>query len=203
MPRILIVEDHALMRDSVALMLQHAVADWVCVGVGSAGEAMEKLADGSVWDLVIVDLVLPDLSGLGLLAHIHSAQVAVPALVMSGRDDSATVTRAKNLGASGFVPKSQPVEVLCEAVATVLSGKVYEGVATPRRRRGVLMNRLNLSTAQFKVAELIIEGKSNRDIAKLLGLSEGTVKVHVTAILKTLGVTSRAQAMVLLSRDRL
>ena len=111
-------------------------------------------------------------------------------------------------GASGFVSKASPSNTLIEAVRTVLAGGVFTPDATSgpdhgtrnRRASQAFVERFQLTAAQGRVLELLAQGKSNRDIAELLGLSEGTIKVHVSAILKALGVTSRAQALLMMTR---
>jgi len=134
--------------------------------------------------------------------------------VVSALDDRESVHRAMKAGASGFVSKASPSNTLIEAVRTVLAGGVFtpeastgtgsstgvDGGNRNRRASQAFAERFQLTAAQGRVLELVAQGKSNRDIAEFLGLSEGTVKVHVSAILRALGVTSRAQALLLMTR---
>lgn len=208
--RVLIVEDHALLREAMTVTLAQVAADVVCEEANGAEAALARLEANPDWDLVVLDLMLPDMNGFSLLGVIARRFPDVPALVVSALDDTDSVQRAMKAGASGFVSKSSGSSVLVEAVRTVLGGGVYlprppahPGVEPPHRRRRStqdLAERFQLTPAQSRVLELVGQGKTNREIAELLGLSEGTVKVHVSAIFRALNVTSRAQALVVMNR---
>ncbi len=203
--RILIVEDHALVREAMAQSLARLQAGLACIEASGADEAIARLEADADIDLAIIDLMLPDMNGFSLLGVLAKRFPDVPAIVVSAIDDEASVRRAIKAGASGYVSKSSSGDVLLEAVRVVLAG----GVHTPAARsasapggRGVPPSeRFGLTTAQARVLDLLASGKTNREIADLLGLSEGTVKVHVTAIFRALGVSNRAQALVVMSRS--
>lgn len=202
MTKILIVEDHALVREAMAQRLARLEADLVCLESGEADEALALLEAHPDVDLAIVDLMLPGVNGFSLLAVLAKRHPDLPAIVVSAMDDDASVRRALAAGASGFVSKASSGEVLAQAVREVLDG----GMPTPRAsispasRSRQPAERYGLTVAQARVTELLVTGCSNREIATKLGLSEGTVKVHVTAIYRALGVSRRSQALVLLSR---
>ena len=206
--RILIVEDHVLVREAMALTLAQVREDVVCEQASNAADALALLEADSDCDLVVVDLMLPEINGFSLLGVVAKRFPAVPALVVSALDDRESVHRALKAGASGFVSKASPSNTLIEAVRTILSGGVFtpeaaigsDGSNRNRRASQAFAERFQLTAAQGRVLELVAQGKSNRDIAEFLGLSEGTVKVHVSAILRALGVTSRAQALLLMTR---
>lgn len=205
MTRILIVEDHTLVREAVAQTLRHLEDGLECVEARSADEALAKLDGGGEWDLAVIDLMLPDMNGFSLLAVLAKRFPDVPALVVSALDDSSSVQRALKGGASGFVPKSSSGEEMLKAVRTILDGGVYVPSVTEaegsRKRPGApVQERFGLTAAQTRVLELLAQGKTNREIADLLGLSEGTVKVHMSAIFRALNVTNRAQALVMVAR---
>lgn len=204
MTKILIVEDHALLRDAVAHTLARLEPGIECLGAQNADEALGILEMGADWDLVVVDLMLPDMNGFSLLGVLSKRYPALPALVVSALDDAASVRRAMKAGASGFLSKSRSSDELCEAVRIVLDGGVClpeAGSISPARRAGASAgDRFGLTAGQSRVLELLGQGKTNREIAKLLTLSEGTVKVHVTAILRALKVTNRAQALLVIAR---
>ncbi|MDY0012099.1 MAG: response regulator transcription factor [Rhodocyclaceae bacterium] len=205
MTRILIVEDHTLVREAVAQTLRHLEDGLECVEARSADEALAKLDGGGEWDLAVIDLMLPDMNGFSLLAVLGKRFPDVPALVVSALDDSTSVQRALKAGASGFVPKASSGEEMLKAVRTILDGGVYAPsiVETdgPRKRAGApVQDRFGLTAAQTRVLELLAQGKTNREIADLLGLSEGTIKVHMSAIFKALNVSNRAQALVVIAR---
>ena len=147
--------------------------------------------------------MLPGANGFALLGVLAKRHPDLPAIVVSAMDDDASVRRALAAGASGFVSKASSGEVLALAVREVLEGGMPTPRASPPGRGGrsrSAAERYGLTSAQNRVAELLATGGSNREIAAKLGLTEGTVKVHMTAIYRALGVSSRSQALVLLSR---
>lgn len=205
MTRILIVEDHTLVREAVAQTLRRLEEGVECVEARGADEALATLEAGGEWDLAVIDLMLPDMNGFSLLAVLAKRFPDVPAVVVSALDDPATVQRAMKGGASGFVPKSCSGDEMLKAVRTVLDGGVYAPPsATPeagrRRGGGPVQERFGLTAAQGRVMELLAQGKTNREIADLLGLSEGTIKVHMSAIFRALNVSNRSQALVIIAR---
>ncbi len=205
MSKILIVDDHALVREAMAQSLARLQPGLVCVEASSARQALACLEADADLDLAVIDLMLPDMNGFSLLAVLGKRFPDVPAVVVSAIDDEASVQRAIKAGASGYVCKSSSSQVLLQALRVVLDGGVYlpeaRSVGQPAKRaRLSVSERYGLTAAQGRVLELLGAGKSNRDIADLLGVSEGTVKVHVTAIFRALGVSSRAQALVIISR---
>lgn len=204
MTRVLIVEDHALVREAMAQTLNRLEAGLQCVEARGSEEALALLAESSDWDLAVIDLMLPDMSGFSLLGVLAKRYPDVPTIVVSALDDQATLRRAMKVGASGFVSKSSSGDELRMAVRTVLDGGVFfaqpETPEEGRRGNRLIEQRYRLTTAQTRVAELLGQGKTNREIAELLGLSEGTVKVHMSAIFRAMNVRNRAQALVALSR---
>lgn len=204
MLRILIVDDHALVREGMAQVLSHLEEGVECVESSSAGGALEKLQQ-QCFDLVVVDLSLPDMNGFSLLAVLSKRFSDTPAIVVSASDDEETVRRAITGGASGFVSKARSGQELLEAARFVLGGGVHAPPQKPpvrsSRNGAPYGERYALTVAQTRVLELLVQGKRNGEIAALLGLAEGTVKVHVTAILRALQVKSRTQVLVALARD--
>jgi DNA-binding NarL/FixJ family response regulator len=173
--------------------------------VKTADEALQELERDPDRDLAVIDLMLPEMNGFSLLAILAKRFPDLPAIVVSALDDSASIQRAMKAGASGFVPKSCSSEELLDAIRIVLDGGVYtpkeDGAGASRRRGGApVQERFGLTTAQTRVMELLAQGKTNREIADLLGLSEGTVKVHMSAIFRALNVTNRAQAVLVITR---
>lgn len=204
MTKVLIVEDHALVREAMAQTLNRLEEGLQCVEARGSEEALSLLGEGGDWDLAVIDLMLPDMSGFSLLGVLAKRFPDMPTIVVSALDDPATLRRAMKVGASGFVSKSSSGDELRLAVRTVLDGGAYftpQDVPEEGRRAGrTLEQRYRLTTAQTRVAELLGQGKTNREIADLLGLSEGTVKVHMSAIFRAMNVRNRAQALVALSR---
>ncbi len=205
MTRILIVEDHALVREAMSQTLSRIEPGTECVEANNASDALSLLEANDDWDLALVDLMLPDMSGVALLGVMAKRFPQVPAIVVSAFDDSASVKRAVQAGASGFVSKASSSDVLREAVHCVLEGGLHfpdevEPARPVRRSSLSIADRFGLTAAQTRVAELLGQGKTNREIADLLGLSEGTVKVHMSAIFRAMNVKNRTQALLLISR---
>lgn len=203
--KILVVEDHALVREAMAQTLARLNEDMTCVEASDAETALQMLDKGG-FDLAIVDLMLPDMNGFALLCVLAKRFPDVPAIVVSAMDDEASVRRAIKGGASGFVSKASSGEEMLRAVRVVLDGGVHTpNMAAPgtARRAGAppVGERFGLTAAQTRVMEFLAQGRTNREIADALGLSEGTVKVHMSAIFRALGVSSRAQALVVISRN--
>lgn len=204
MTRILIVEDHALVREAMAQTLRHLEPGVECVEASTADDALQRLGEGSDWDLAVIDLMLPDMNGFSLLAVMAKRFPDIPAIVVSALDDQASVQRAMKAGASGFVPKASSGSELLAAIRIVLDGGIVVPAGAGQdgdRKPGVGLNeRFGLTAAQMRVLDLLTQGKTNKEIADLLGLSEGTIKVHVSAIFKAMKVSSRAQALVVMAR---
>lgn len=212
MLKLLVVEDHALVREGLLQTLRKLERGVVCNGVRDAEEALALLENegGEDYDLCLLDLMLPGLNGMGCLGVLRKRFPAMPVVIISALDDRNTVERAMRAGASGFVSKSSPGEVLLTALRQVLAGEVYVPISlqdemnSQRKRRGgvSLAEQYDLTAAQMRVLEPLIQGKTNRQISELLGLTEGTVKVHVSAILKALDVANRSQALLLVKEHK-
>jgi DNA-binding NarL/FixJ family response regulator len=209
---VLVVEDHALVREGLLQTLRKLAPQVELHEAQDAEQALQVLECAEEFDLALLDLMLPGMNGLSLLAIMRKRFPAVPVVVVSALDDVETVGRAMRQGASGFVPKSGSSELMLNALRRVLEGEVFLPDALREKlsvRRGegggksrTLADRFGLSAAQLRVLELLMQGKSNREIGELLGLTEGTVKVHVTKIFKLLKVSSRAQALVVVGRHQ-
>ncbi|MBA3995545.1 MAG: DNA-binding response regulator [Candidatus Accumulibacter sp. 66-26] len=211
MLKLLVVEDHALVREGLVQTLRQLENDVViheAADCDGAGALLERERD---FDLVLLDLGLPGVDGLCCLGIFRQRYPAVPIVIVSAYDDAHTVNRALKNGASGFVPKAYSSDRLIAALREVLDGRIY----TPEQMMPVNLgadlahppiggeadpSEFGLTERQSEVLALMTRGKSNRDIAEQLGLSEGTVKIHITAIFKALGVSSRTQALVAVAR---
>jgi DNA-binding NarL/FixJ family response regulator len=151
--------------------------------------------------------MLPGTGGLALLGALRKRHPAAPVLMLSALDDAETVRRAMRGGAAGFVPKASSTDTLLGAVREVLAGGHYlppqYADAPLKRMRGNIQARFHLTAAQMRVLELLVEGKTNREIGEVIGVTEGTVKIHVSAIFKALDVSNRSQAMLVAARHGL
>jgi DNA-binding NarL/FixJ family response regulator len=216
MQTILIVDDHPLFRAAM-----RDIVDRVCAQKGgdvsyreasSFEEAFVIASMNPDLDLVMLDICMPDSGDLSGLLRFRAELPAVPVVVVSAIDDPHTVSRALLCGAAGFIPKSASVEGIAAALKVVLEGGIYtpdgaaSGPATSLRYDSTQPGNetgLALTPRQAAVLAKLAEGKSNKQIARELSISDMTVKVHVTAILRSLDVASRAQAIVAIRGERL
>jgi DNA-binding NarL/FixJ family response regulator len=199
---LIIADDHPLFRDA----LRHAVSSVLASAkIGEAGtfeELTAMLERESDVDLVLLDLSMPGISGFSGLIYLRAQYPAIPVVIVSASDDVGTIRRSLDFGASGFVPKRYGVEMLRDAIQKVLDGDVWiptdvdlNAAADPEMTK--LRDRLvTLTPQQVRVLMMLSEGLLNKQIAYELGVSEATIKAHVSAILQKLGVESRTQAVI-------
>lgn len=203
--RILVIEDHALVREGLMLALQSLeTADDPAevLGAKDAEDASQQLERDDNFDLMVLDLMLPGTSGMAFLGVVRKRHPHIPVVILSAMDDIDTVTKATRSGAAGFVSKASPTAILLGALRDVLAGDVwvppeYRELTGKRKRPRTVAERYGLTKSQARVLELLAEGKTNREIGELLDVTEGTVKIHVSAIFKALGVTNRSQALLI------
>ena len=209
MVKLLVVEDHALVREGLAQTLRQLENGVEVQGVSDAPAAMALLEAGERFDMLLLDLGLPGMDGMTCLATLRKGFPELPVVILSGYDDAHTVSKALKAGAAGFVPKTYSSDRLLDALRQVRSGRVFAPEASAAGEIAAHEPigghadpaEFGLTARQAEVLGLMARGKSNRQIAELLGLSEGTVKIHLTAIFKVLGVSSRTQAMVVIARQ--
>jgi DNA-binding NarL/FixJ family response regulator len=206
--KILLVDDHILFREGMALLLQPLASPMTIVDAGSTEEALLRLDEHPDTQLVVMDLGLPGMPGLGGIALIRERHPNVPVVALSSADDKATVLQALDAGAMGFVPKSSTAPVMLAALRLILSSGIYlppsvflnsEGT-TPLPAGSRRPTDLGLTARQADVLQLILQGKPAKLICRELGLSAGTVKSHTSAVLRALNVTTRTQAVVAAGR---
>jgi DNA-binding NarL/FixJ family response regulator len=198
--KVLVVDDHPLIREALRNVL--ADLDMKCELLESADSAgaLGIAASHADIDLVLLDLNLPDAEGFTTLEALRRRRPATAVVVCSAQHDHQVVARAIALGAVGYIPKSTSHEVMVNALRLVCSGGMYLppevlgaaqlGAAGPQ-----------LTARESQVLALMLEGKSNKRISRQLGMAEATVKNHVTAILKALGVSNRTEAVIAAGRS--
>src|SRR5215217_2325987 len=183
---LVIADDHPLFRDALRQAVASVVASAVISEAGSFDDLTALLERDSDVDLILLDLPMP----------------AIPVVIVSASDDAGTIRRSLDFGASGFIPKRFGVETLRDAIMKVMEGDVWVPPDTdltsaddPDMAR--LRDRLvTLTPQQVRVLMMLSEGLLNKQIAYELGVSEATIKAHVSAILQKLGVESRTQAVI-------
>jgi len=202
--KILVIDDHPLIVEALAQLLPQVDADITMLAAGDPAEATDILDNEPEVALVLLDLALPGARGLDFLGDLKLDYPGVPIVVLSATHDQATVLAALGAGAQGFIPKSSNAALLIEAVRQVLDGGVYLPFDLPPMPASdgvhIAPGELGLTARQTDVLKLMVQGKPNKLICRDLTLSEGTVKVHVSAILKALRVHSRTEAIAVLAR---
>jgi DNA-binding NarL/FixJ family response regulator len=200
--RLVIADDHPLFRDALRQAVGSVVASARIDEAGSFEELTALLDQDSDVDLVLLDLSMPGISGFSGLIYLRAQFPAIPVVIVSASDDGGTIRQSLDFGASGFIPKRFGVDTLRDAIMKVLEGDVWVPADTdlssatdPELAR--LRDRLvTLTPQQVRVLMMLSEGLLNKQIAYELGVSEATIKAHVSAILQKLGVESRTQAVI-------
>ena len=200
--RLLIADDHPLFRGALreavsGLFVRSSIAE-----AGTFDEVSAILDRASDVDLILLDLAMPGVRGFSGLMYLRAQYPSMPVVVVSASDEPSVIRRCMDFGASGFIPKTLGVEAMREAIATVLKGGVWtppdvDLSAVADVETTALLARLStLTPQQVRVLMMLSEGLLNKQIAYELGVSEATVKAHVSAILQKLGVESRTQAVI-------
>ncbi len=212
---VLLTDDHALFREGVALLLQPLIDGGQTWQAGTCDEALALLDEHGAADLALMDLAMPGTPGLQGIALLRERWPQMPVVALSSADDRDTVLKAIDAGAMGFVPKSSSSAVLMAALRLILARGIYlpptaflgtaadgpparDTSSTPPRAPSP--SDLGLSPRQTDVLHLILQGKSAKLIERELNLSASTVKAHTSAVLRSLNVTTRTQAVVAASR---
>ena len=203
MLRTLVVDDHTLVRELLMQTLQQLEGGVVCCGAQNAEEAL-GLLEGGVYDLMLLDLMMPGINGVTILGTLHKRFPAVPVVVVSALDDLDTMARAIRHGAASFVSKSSSSDELLDVLRKVLMGIVClpPQMQAAHRSRRLFADRYVITPRQMRVLALLAKGKTNREIADRLGVAEGKVGLHVSAILRALKVSNRSQAMLVVHRRK-
>jgi DNA-binding NarL/FixJ family response regulator len=216
--KILLVDDHVLFREGIALLLRSLVADDSLYQAGTCEAALALVAKDPSIELVLMDINLPDTSGINAISLIRAKFPLIPVVGLSSSDDKQTILDTIDAGAMGFIPKSSSSAVLFAALQLVLSKGIYIPPEVFLRDRGIsslppraagdkstISHRatpaaLGLTPRQSEVLFLILQGKSAKAIARDLSLSSSTVKIHTSAALRALNVTTRTQAVIAAGR---
>ena len=216
--KILLVDDHQLFREGVELLLQRLNETLELLQAATCDEAFALCEANPDIDLILLDLNLAGMRGLEGLSLLRERHSGMPVVVLSSVDDAPTIRRAIDAGAMGFIPKSSSSEIMLNALRLVLAKGVYlpprillaasaQGPFTPLHRPLTANARqtgvgpitpveLGLTPRQADVLYLVLQGKPIKLICRELNLGEGTIKGHVSAVLRALNVTTRTQAIV-------
>ncbi|MDX8126786.1 response regulator transcription factor [Methylomonas sp. OY6] len=202
---ILLVDDHTLFREALLHVLKQLADNVLVYEAANATEAVQLITHTRNLDMVLLDIDLPDMDGLTALPELRALAPTIPVVVLSGSEMSQHVKTALDKGAVGYIPKSCSGHEMLTALRIVLQGDIY----IPPRLLGklggqspidtldgeILATQTLLTARQIEVLELMGKGLPNKTIARNLNLAEGTVKLHVAAILRALAVGNRTQAV--------
>jgi DNA-binding NarL/FixJ family response regulator len=210
--KVLIVDDHALIRDALSRVLATLAPDMTVMEATDPKAAFETIEREPDLDLVLLDLALPGMHGLSVLQSLREKHPAISVVVISASSDRENVKRALDHGALGFIPKSSSNDVLASALRLVLAGGIYvppeilglsasgEPAVPPIAAGHTTPAEIGLTERQSQILALIMKGKSNKLICRELDIAESTVKNQITAIMKALNVTSRTQAVLAVNK---
>jgi DNA-binding NarL/FixJ family response regulator len=199
---LVIADDHPLFRGALREAVHGLLSDATIGEAGTFEEVTELLERGSDVDLILLDLRMPGVRGFSGLMYLRAQYPGLPIVVVSANDDPAVIRRCMEFGASGFIPKTLGIEALRHAIGRVLQGEIWTPPEVDLAHQsdaetGAMIARLaTLTPQQVRVLMMLSEGMLNKQIAYELGVSEATVKAHVSAILQKLGVESRTQAVI-------
>lgn len=199
--KILIADDHALFRDGLALRLEQIMPDAIITQASGYSQVLKILQSETQPDVLILDVEMQDLPWLESLKQIRELNPKLKIIVISASEDSRTIRNILSTGVKGYIPKRSEVKVFNNALRLILDGGTY---VPPNLLDGVSSNNLSgknigirtLTNRQSQVLDLIAQGKSNKQIAYDMGVSESTVKLHINALLRSLKVNNRTQAVI-------
>jgi DNA-binding NarL/FixJ family response regulator len=200
--RLIIADDHPLFRGALRQAVSSVLPTTTVDEAGTFEDLTKLLEQDSDVDLILLDLSMPGISGFSGLIYLRAQYPAIPVVIVSASDDVGTIRQSLDFGASGFIPKRFGVDTLRDAIVRVMDGDVWvppdvdmSAAADPEMSK--LRDRLvTLTPQQVRVLMMLSQGLLNKQIAYELGVSEATIKAHVSAILQKLGVESRTQAVI-------
>ena len=192
--KFLIVDDHKLFSDGLSTLLSDIYTEPELISVASGQQAINTLNQDSSFDLVLLDLLLPDMDGIEVLNKIAANKMLVPVAIVSATSNYQEIYAVLKAGALGFMHKSIDRQELEKAINSILNGEKYLSDLSPAatdERQSLKTNIEILTRRQSEVLALLSDGLLNKQIAERLGTSEQTIKIHVSAIMKKLGVRTR------------
>jgi len=205
----IVADDHPLFREALIHAIGNCVEDADIIEADSLDTLQAVVESNPEADLLLLDLNMPGVSGFSALAYIRSKHESLPTVIVSAMDDPAVIRRSVQHGASGFIPKSSPISTLEKGIRAVLDGEVWvpEGINLKDDRLDseeaeIAAALSSLTPHQFRVLMMLGEGLLNKQIAYQLGVSEATIKAHVTAVLRKMHVNNRTQAVLAVERLR-
>jgi DNA-binding NarL/FixJ family response regulator len=203
----IVADDHPLFREALIHAVHNCVAGADILEADSLATLYDVVEANPDADLLFLDLNMPGVSGFSALAYMRNNHESLPTVIVSAVDDPSVIRRAIQHGASGFIPKSSPIRTIESAIDSILQGEVWlpenidlDGDELDGEEARVAAAMSALTPHQFRVLMMLGEGLLNKQIAYQLGVSEATIKAHVTVILRKMQVTNRTQAVLAVQR---
>lgn len=194
--RVLLADDHPLFREALSTTIRRIQPDIIVDEAECLRDARAALDRGVTYDLVLLDLKLPDCDGFSGLLELRGRHPHTAIAIVSASDDAATISNAIACGAAGFIPKSAPAARLREALEAILAGDIWSPDEATPGTTDAIRAIASLSPAQIRILSGLRLGLPNKVIAYEIGVTEATVKAHMTALFRKLGVSSRTQALI-------
>jgi DNA-binding NarL/FixJ family response regulator len=203
--QIIIADDHPLFRQALLGTLKPKLSYTNWLEAQTIAELEQQLQENSDSDLLLLDLNIPGAHGFSTLIHVRNHFPQIPVVVISAHEDHNTISKAMKYGASGFVPKSTPVDDIFAAIMTVLSGDVwlpelFQSNQTEIENCDIASRVASLTQQQYRILLMFAQGLLNKQIAYDLHVSEATIKAHATAIFRKLDVRNRTQAVIAIAQ---
>jgi DNA-binding NarL/FixJ family response regulator len=206
----IVADDHPLFREALIHAVRNCIPDARIIEADSLDTLQAVVEANPEADLLLLDLNMPGVNGFSALAWIRSNHESLPTVIVSAADDPAVIRRSIQHGASGFIPKSSAIGKLEEGIRAVLDGEVWipddidladDRLDSKEARIAAALS--SLTPHQFRVLMMLGEGLLNKQIAFQLGVSEATIKAHMTAILRKMKVNNRTQAVLAVQQLRI
>ncbi len=192
--KILLVDDHILFRDGLKLVLKQLGDDVDISECGTCTEAYKIIRENEGFDLILLDVDLPVISGMEGLKDFRELDPGAPIVFLSGSEDRNLIKKALEQGVMGYIPKTLSSEIMIQALQLILKGGRYVPDNILNAANGQKQTKIALTARQNEILQLISQGKANKEIARTLGIADNTVRVHISAIFQILNVTNRTEA---------
>jgi DNA-binding NarL/FixJ family response regulator len=204
--QIVIADDHPLFRGALRQAVRSLLPDAEVIEASGLDQLVAALGKEQDVDLILLDLTMPGVQGFSGLVYLRAQYPDIPVVIVSANEDPVVIRRAIEFGASGFIPKSFESDHIGQAIQAVFAGDTWTppdielGTSEDQEAADLMRRLATLTPQQVRVLMMLSEGLLNKQIAYELGVSEATVKAHVSAILQKLGVESRTQAVIASSK---
>ena len=201
--KVLIADDHALFRDSLSLQLEEINPDCIILQASNFNQALKFVESDNQIALIVMDLDMPDMNWQEALKELKAKAPNAKFVAVSAFEDGATIRKSLEMGVSGYISKRSEKEVLNGALRLILEGGTYLPPSVLQPTAGAIIQDnsyrtgKSLTNRQNQVLGLVAQGLSNKQIAYEMGVSEATVKLHINALLRSVGATNRTQAVIM------